>query len=240
MKKEGYITFTELAKRYNVSESTIRRDAKFLEEEKVLMRSHGGVISAGQLQSISMESRTEKHKAEKRAIGERAAELIQAGDSVFFDAGITVLEVVKSLKKDLEITAVTNSLLVALELIQRSGIHSILLGGSLRNETFSVVGPLSERNVCDMYFTKAFIGTGGITPDGFITYYNLNSIELKKKVIERSEKVILVADSSKFNKRGFSAAATVDQLNLIVTDSISKPFQTELEGKNVEIILAEL
>jgi DeoR/GlpR family transcriptional regulator of sugar metabolism len=235
--EKSFITICELAAEMKVSESTIRRDIDSLEKENKLIRSHGGVMAAEQANFNLAASRESRNTSIKRAIGRTAASLIEEGDSVFFNSSTTVLEVVRNLNPAIQITAVTDDLVIALELERKNISNIVVLGGTLRNGTHSLMGIIAEANIGSMFFTKVFIGAGGISLEGHVMNYNLQAIELRRKTIAMSDKVILVTDDSKFCKKGFATVITLDKINAIVTNDIPTNIKQVLNELGVRIIL---
>jgi DeoR/GlpR family transcriptional regulator of sugar metabolism len=235
--EKSFLTICELVAEMKVSESTIRRDIESLEKENKLIRSHGGVMAAEQANFNLVASRENRNIGIKRAIGMTAVSLIQEGDSVFFDSSTTVLEVVKNLNPAMQITAVTDDLVIALELERKNISNIVVLGGTLRNGTHSLMGTIAEANIGSMFFTKVFIGAGGISLEGHVMNYNLQASELRKKTIAMSDKVILVTDDSKFYKKAFTTVVTLDKINTIVTNDIPANIRQVLDELGVSIIL---
>jgi DeoR/GlpR family transcriptional regulator of sugar metabolism len=240
VRDEAFLTISEIAQRMNVSESTIRRDITHLEDRKVVLRSHGGVLPLNPSDSslFNLVSYREKSNVDiKKKLGRAAAELIEEGDIIFLDSSTTILEVAKNIKAH-NITIVTNDLMIALELENHSAINTIILGGSLRQGTHSMIGPIAENNINGMYFSKVFISPGAISSDGYITHFNLQAVELRKKVIAASEKLIIVADNTKFNKKGFVTAAELSQVAAIVTNEIPQNFKSILTD-DIQVVITD-
>ena len=237
--KKGFATIAELAEDLNVSESTVRRDIDFLEKENKLLRSHGGVVQMQQTNINLVIARENSNVNIKRNIGDAAAQLVKDGDSIFLDSSTTVLEIARNLKNDVRITAVTNDLTIALELEKKPNINTIVLGGTLRAGTHSLIGAIADSNLKGMYFSKTFMGAGGVSIEGHIMNYNLEAIEFRKKVISVSDSTILAVDSSKFNKKGFSTVASFDMLEYLITNEIPQDLKAFIESKGVRVILSK-
>lgn len=232
----------ELAEHFNVSESTIRRDLKELEDSKMLKRTHGGAIN---LESVNFEpAYTEKEdvfSSEKELIAKRAAELINDGDTILLDSGTTTQHLARELKKFSRLTVVTNSLMVAKELESLPGIETIVSGGSLRQNTLSLVGPVADESFKMMRVDKAFIATNGIDLKEGLTTPNIIEASTKRKMIEIAKQVILLADHTKFGKISFSKFADISDIDTCIVDSDLPESLIKLyEDRSVSIIVATI
>lgn len=208
-----------LIQELQVSESTIRRDLKELEESNQLKRTHGGAIP---LYNVHFEpSFLEKEISnceQKKAIAEEAVQYIEDGDVILLDSGTTMLYLAKELKRFKKLTIVTNAVSLAQELQAHNGIELIFLGGTLRKEVLSLVGPFAEHVLGMIHVDKAFIATNGIHPVEGISTPNIDEASIKRKMIASAKKVILLADSSKIDEIKHVKFAKVSDIQLFVTD----------------------
>jgi DeoR/GlpR family transcriptional regulator of sugar metabolism len=237
---EGSITVADLSRRFAVSEMTIRRDLRTLENEGLLRRVYGGAVSArGRGYEPPYLVRAAKQAQEKQRIGQRAAELVYDGDSIALDVGTTTLEIARCLKGKQNLTIITASLPVANELANRPGIRLIITGGILRDGELSMVGHLAERSLCEVHVDKAFVGIGGISLETGLTEFNLEDALVKRAMIACAAKCIVVTDSSKFGRTVFATVAPLSQVHTIVTDvDLDDGMASRLRAANVELILA--
>ncbi|MDI6600774.1 DeoR/GlpR family DNA-binding transcription regulator [Calorimonas adulescens] len=230
------VTVEELSKMLDVSESTIRRDLKYLEGKGLIHRTHGGAMNPlpTNYEPTFLEKKEEMID-EKKAIGRKAASLIEDGDTVIIDSGTTTMEIVRNLSVN-RAKIVTNSPHAAIELQYRQGIEVILTGGMLRYETQALVGPIADELIQRIKADKAFIGTNGITLDGFTTP-NVVEAATKRNMVRNAEKVYIVADSTKFNKASFMRFADLDEVDCIITDSkLPEDVYNEFSGNGIDII----
>lgn len=212
------VTVTELSKRFSVSGETIRRDLNQLEAEGVLTKTFGGAyIQGGVENSVNISLRQHIFPESKQAIAARCLELIHNGDSIFLDSSTTSLFVAKSVKS-MNLTVTTNSLLIINELCESPTIHLVCIGGNYTPGDNAFNGLNSQTNLSALYFDKTFMSCRSLSMENGIT----NSIEteaaFRKLLIERSAKVYIVADYSKFNQTSFIHIADFDKITGIITD----------------------
>lgn len=218
LKKHQRVKVNTLTEELGVSESTIRRDLQELEEQGLLKRTHGGAVLVGKLSfEPTMGEKAEFMQEEKRQIGILAASLIKDNETIFLDAGTTTLKIAEFINAK-NVTILTNSLPIALELAQKSDINLILAGGQLRWQTHALVGPVTEEFIRNFRVDKAFIGVNGISVEEGITTPNIVEAYTKKAMIEIAKEVIVVADHSKFEKSYFTTIATMEKIDLLITD----------------------
>ncbi|WP_224449864.1 HTH-type transcriptional regulator GlpR [Haloprofundus salilacus] len=207
----------ELASTLEYSKATIRRDLRQLEQEGMVERSHGGAVPAttvGREQTYGQ--REVQNLEQKIAIGRRAAEELVDGQVAFFDAGTTTMEVARRTPRDGSFLAVTNAPRLAVELGE-SETEVKLTGGTLRKRTRALVGPTAESFMNRMNFDVLFLGTNGVSPESGLTTPNEDEARMKELMVERAERVVLVADATKVGKRSFVQFADLSDVDLFVT-----------------------
>lgn len=237
--ENGGRSVDELSAELDVSKATIRRDLRHLDEQGVVERSHGGAVPiTGVGQEQTYQQKGVQNLPEKAAIAERAVEEIVDGQVVFFDSGTTTMEVAKRASMDEPGVAVTNSPLVALELGSEDG-EVKLTGGTLRGRTRALVGPTAEAFMERMQFDLLFLGTNAIDADGLMTP-NEEEARIKRRMIERSERVVLVSDHTKLGERSFVRFADLADLDAFVTDRKPvEPVRSALEDAGVAVYRGE-
>lgn len=237
LNSKASIKVNELAEMFNVSESTIRRDLKQLDENGVISRTHGGAVSnfRTNFEPTFNEKMDEKHE-EKVSIGKVAADMIKDGDTIILDSGTTTLEIAKNITAK-NITVITNSIDIAGVLSHKEDIDIIVTGGSLRLNTRAMVGPITEMVLKNFRVDKAFVGANGVSLKEGITTPNFLEAHSKKAMMSVADKVIVVVDSSKFNNISFSIISSIKNVSTIVTDSIlDEAIAREFENEGIEII----
>lgn len=220
-----------------VSESTIRRDLKELEESNLLKRTHGGAIP---LHNVNFEPTfLEKEISNgefKKAIAEAAVEMIQDGDVILLDSGTTMLYLAKELKRFNKLTVVTNAVPLAQELQLYGGIELILLGGTLRKGVLSLVGPFTEQILNMIHVDKAFIATNAIHVEEGLSTPNIDEASIKRKMIASAKKSILLSDSSKIGELKLVRFAGLSDIDLFITDSgVSEDSLSEFKRNGLEV-----
>lgn len=236
----GVVNVNELAKKFGVTVETIRRDLELLEKKNMLKRVYGGAISNASKSTERDYTVRESIKIdEKRAIARKTAELIHDGDSIVFDLGTTTLEVAKCLSDKKGLTCLTNSLTIGMELSRNPSTRVFMLGGKLRRGDFSTSGFMAESGLQNFRVDKAIIGVSGITVKNGVTDYHIEEANVRRKMISIAEKVILVADSSKFGISTFVQVCPLEQIQVIVTDwNISQEIVDSFKITKTQICVA--
>jgi DeoR family transcriptional regulator of aga operon len=239
LKEEGKVNVLDLCDEINISSVTIRKDLKLLEDKQLLFRTHGGATVADPYASDRHVSEKVKIKAaEKMTIGEAAASLIVPNDCIIIASGTTVLSLAKSIRPKGNLTVITAALNVATELNHFSEIEILLLGGMLRKSSASGTGIYAEMILDDFSCSKLFLGVDGIDIEFGLTTTHVMEAQLNRKMIKASQKTIVLADSSKFGKRGFGKICGLEDIEQIITDQgISGHMHETLTGMGIEVTI---
>ena len=219
LERKGSVTVTELAEELNVADITIRRDLSELEKFGYLKRVHGGAVNV-RSRSVAppLPLRMQQMKEAKAAIGRYAAAMISDGESVALDIGSTVLEIADCLMGRRNLTILTASIYIASNLMNYPDIQIILPGGVLRQGEGVLSGELAVQALQGYFVDKLFLGVGAIDSEAGLTEHNLDDALVKKVLIKNSKDVILVADSSKFEKISFGFIANLNEINQLITE----------------------
>ncbi|MFC7021197.1 MULTISPECIES: HTH-type transcriptional regulator GlpR [Haloarcula] len=216
--KHGGLSVEELADHLDVSESTIRRDLRDLDDRNLVERTHGGVVPTTDVGiERSFDRRLIQHLERKQAIADRAVEEISEGHVVYYDAGTTTMQVAKAAPGGRSTIAVTSSPLLLLELAKAEGTVK-MTGGEYRNETKALVGPTTEEYIRNSNFDLAFIGVNGIEADGMLSAPNESEAKIKRLVVEHSARAVVVTIAEKFGEQSFRRFGSIDDVDLLVTD----------------------
>ncbi len=238
IEQQGQVQVSALSNAFKVSSVTIRNDLAHLEKKNLLIRTRGGAIRPQRVAvDFKITEKAQKHFKEKQAIGRKAAELIQDGDTIILDSGTTTLEIAKNLGHFRELTVITNALNIAHLLADFQNIRVIVPGGILRKNALSLVGPTAESAIKNYFCDKLFLGVDGIDADFGISTPNVEEAYLNRIMIEISREVFVVTDSSKFNKRSFAFIAPMNQIHTVITDhNIPSTEKEKMEKIGVQVI----
>lgn len=236
LSKHKFYSLNQLAQDLDVSISTARRDLDDLEHEGLVKRMHGGVMFVGDKNILPVfNDRQSIMSAEKAAIGKKAAELVEDGDTIIIDGGTTPYQVALHLQRK-NIQVITNSLPVANLFADSTNVQLISTGGALYPGTGVYLGPYAENMLKNVRAQKAFVGVAGISPEGF---YNSNSlvVETEKRMLEAASEIYVVADHTKFGRRDLAFFCDFDAITTIITNAAepSQQLQKALETR-VKII----
>ncbi|TVR66330.1 MAG: DeoR family transcriptional regulator, partial [Spirochaetaceae bacterium] len=213
------VTVSDLSRSYNVSEETIRRDLSDLEEQGVLVRTHGGAyIQESMHPEIPFWLRRQAHRESKSLIADAAARMVENGDTLFFDTSTTVLELVNRLGDKRNLVVITNALHVAASFAEMQNAKVICVGGTLHQPSLSTVGRLAQDVMRRFYADKAFFSCGGLDRERGITDANEEESEIRKAMIQQSRERILVADHTKFDTTSFTFTGDFRDIEVVVTD----------------------
>ena len=214
------LTVEEAAELCGVSHDTIRRDFKKLAEEELAHRTHGGIVLVEEYARDShLRERQVRNQEEKRRIGAYAASLIQPGETVAIDAGTTAVEAIPFLTEVPNLTILTYSLDVARLAADNREMSCIMLGGLIRENTYSTVGPDALGMLRRFQATTLLLAANAVSPELGLMTPNRMEAEVKQGLINVSQRVILVADSSKIGRRALVSFADFSRIDLFVTDS---------------------
>lgn len=235
------VAVSELSRLLDVSESTIRRDLSLLEKQGLIKRTHGGAVPATSTAfEPSFIQKEIEFIEEKHSIGRKAAQMIEEGETVILDSGTTTLQIARYCATKRNLTVVTNSIHIALELSGAQEIEVVVVGGSLRKNTYALVGPVAEDGLRGLYADKVFLGVNGISPDRGLSTPNIVEARVKRAMLGAAREAIIVADHSKVGREAFASIAPIDRIQALVTDrGISDSDRRMIEEKGVRVIVAD-
>lgn len=241
LQSAGQVNVTDLSKQFKVSDVTIRNDFLQLEKKNMLIRARGGAIRVkpvGVDFELSKKQKINLHL--KKKIGKQAAEIVKDGDTIIIDAGTTTQELTKNLLPESKITVITNALNIASSLVNHKNIQVIMPGGFLRKESLSMVGSPGEKTLRNYLCDKLFLGVDGLDFDFGISTPNIEEAHLNQIMIEISRQVIVLADSSKINKRSLAVICPLSKVDILITDDkLSPEYMAKLDQFDIEVIIAE-
>jgi len=232
----------DLCEMLDASEATVRRDLEWLEQDGILERTHGGaILSQRMITEPEYRQRAQHHPEEKRQIGALAASLIDEGDIVFINSGTTTTQVIQQIRGDAEITVFTNNVNAALEMGE-PGFHHYLIGGEYQPRSKSLAGRFAMENLKQVYANKAIIGVDGISLKHGCTVPTNGEAEVVQQMIERTRgQIIVVIDYSKWGVVSNFQIATIDEIDILVTDdALDKSALESLASHSVESMIAKV
>ncbi len=243
LRHAGTVTVEILSAELGTSLVTIRRDLDQLERDGLLQRTHGGAVSIEPLfyepfkNDRSFQAHLEKFADEKRRIGRTAAALIQKGETIALTPGTTTLEIIRSLPLNQNITVVTNTVNIAMELSKRKDIDVFVTGGHLRGDWFSLVGPTAIQSLQPMLIHTLFVGADGLDSTWGASCFSSDEASLNSAMVKLSQRKIAVADHSKFGIVAGWRICEASEFDVLITDAEATdesiaPFQR----KGIEVL----
>ncbi|MBQ0070886.1 MAG: DeoR/GlpR transcriptional regulator [Spirochaetales bacterium] len=231
---------SELARHFDTTESTIRRDLIELENEDQIIRTHGGAIRMAQKKAVwqtsSIFNRLERNKLKKEKIAHFAANLLKDNESVFIDGGSTNQILAPYIRDKKDMLFVTNSPDIADILLEGESDKVIQIGGELKKDTHLTSGPVAEEYIRKYYVDKCVMSVTGIDPEVGCYAAIPSEASLKKTIVEHSRECILLVDSSKFERKAFCIAFETQDIDIVITDSDTpKDLLDRLRAKNVTV-----
>jgi DeoR family transcriptional regulator of aga operon len=210
----------DLARQFHTSQVTIRKDLEILHTKGRVHRTHGGALPAREsaLEDPTLREKEKLHRKEKLRIAAAAAGMVAEGQVVILDSGTTTTAIARALRNFQNLTIITNAVNIAAEL-SGSALEVILTGGSLRKNSFSLVGPIAEETLHRLNADILFLGVDGFDVHYGLSTPNLLEAKVNRAMIEISKTSVAVCDSSKFGKRSLSLIATPSSLHHVITDS---------------------
>lgn len=235
--QEKRVLVSVLSRMFEVTEETIRRDLEKLEKEGIVSRTYGGaMLNRHTNEDLPFTARNIMNTDIKQSIAIKAMDLINEGDTLMVDPSSTSFELLKLLTNKNNLTVITNSVHI-LNDFSGSEMNIVSTGGNLRPRSLSLVGPVAHHTLQRYNVDKAIISCKGIDLDKGITESNEPECELKKYMLKQCEKVILLADHTKFDKVAFTVLSELERVDYLVTDQApSEPWVRRLAELNIELI----
>ena len=239
--RQGRVTVNELSKLFRVTGVTIRSDLDTMAAEGALIRDRGGAIAhTSTTLAVAFEKRAVQNREQKRQIGRVASTLVNDRETIIMDAGSTVMEMAHSLPSEKPCTIVTTALNVAARVGALEKVNVLIAGGSLSRETISTVGALAERDLENLIVDKLFLSTQAFDAEHGLTDDSFDIARVKAAMIRSARRVILLADSSKWDNSAFAKIAPLGEIDILITDSgLSREAQKLIRRFGIEIMLAD-
>jgi DeoR/GlpR family transcriptional regulator of sugar metabolism len=241
LETRDFVSVQELSDEFSLTEMSVRRDLMTMATSGLITRVRGGASRAqsGSISKLFAEA-SQKNVGEKIRIARKAAELLEPSSVAFFYSGTTVARVAMNLSEEVKssLTVVTNSLPIIDEVSNWDDPHLVAVGGLYLPSFMAFVGPQALHALEELSADTAVIGCDGLSADGGLTTPHQLVAQVGAALIDRSSRTIVVADSSKVGKRGFTPIAPITSIDVLVTDAGADPHEIEkLRAKGIEVII---
>lgn len=236
------VTAAQLCERLKVTPATIRRDLAALQQEGVLVRSHGGAVSRMSSTNFqpSYEALLRSNSDAKHQIAHAAEQLILDGDTIFLEGSTTVFELARRLIHRHRLTVVTNSPTIVCELQRAPGVTVLCTGGDLQKDTFYLSGEWAQRALSEIRLDKAVLGVSAIDPQYGISTASHAEAQIKKMLARAAKNCIALADHTKFGRQSFAYVGPATDIHTLVTDfATDAAYIRDLREAGLQVIIAE-
>jgi len=239
LNRDGRVLVADLAHEFATSQVTIRKDLEALHEHGLVHRTHGGALPAreGALADPTLREKAKLHRKEKLHIAAAAAHMVKEGQVVILDSGTTTTAIAHALRQFQNLTIVTNAVNIAAEL-SGTTLEVILTGGTLRKNSFSLVGPIAEDTLRRLNADILFLGVDGFDVRYGLSTPNLLEAKVNRVMLEVAKRTVAVCDASKFGRRSLSLIAPPTSLHGVITDrGIPRSDLNALKKAGIEVTL---
>ncbi|WP_330295152.1 DeoR/GlpR family DNA-binding transcription regulator [Streptomyces sp. NBC_00503] len=241
VRKRGGVRVNELTRTLSVSDMTVRRDLDALAREGLLRKVHGGAVLGGEPSSHEpgFETKSEWETAAKGAIARAAASLVMPGSAIALSAGTTTHALAKELTEVAELTVVTNSIRTAevFEAARRSGsTTTVVLTGGIRTPSDALVGPIADQAIRGLHVDLLFLGCHGLGTSTGLTTPNLGEAETNRAFLRSARRSVLLADHTKWSAVGLTTFATLDEVDVLITDALPREEATAVTERVGEVV----
>lgn len=248
VEEHGHATVSMLVEALDVSGDTVRRDLQYLHEQGVLVRSFGGVVRRDELARFDPPflSRIRANSEAKTAIGLLAATLVSDRQTLLVNGGTTTLALARALKGKKDLTVVTNNLYLPGNISAEAVSQLHILGGQFRMRSFATLGPVELPDVQGgrthaFHADLAFIGVGGVSDEGGFTGGDIRESSTIRHMMERAERIVVLADSSKFGRTAFAHIGELSTADILITDTApTGRIRAALVESGVQLLIPEV
>jgi len=236
---DGRVLVADLAQQFQTSQVTIRKDLDILHLRGLIHRTHGGALPArqGVLEDPTLREKEKLQRKEKLSIAAAVARLVAEGQVIILDSGTTTTEIARALRNFKNLTIVTNAVNIAAELAN-SSVEVILTGGTVRKNSFSLVGPIAEETLRGLSADILFLGVDGFDVKHGLSTPNLQEAKVNRVMVEIAKRIVVTCDSTKFGRRSLSLIVEPSALHQVITDrGVSKADMQALKKAGIEVTL---
>ena len=231
---------TELARKFNVSKVTIRRDIEALAASGLIVKTHGGAVATNTslIHEIPYSYKAERNQSAKKSIGIAASRYINDGDIIILDSGSTTLEIAKNITQK-NITVVTDDIKIAMELSGKSNVTVIVCGGTLSDPVYTLTGNVAVDFFSRLHVNKVFLGSDAVDLDFGISNRTYGEVYIKTAMIEAAGEIIMVTDNSKLDRKVFCHLCDISVIDKLIINQIDERNRRGFLEKGVEIITTD-
>ena len=239
LSRQGRVLVPELSRHFETSQVTIRKDLAVLHANGMVHRTHGGVLPSrdGALEDPTLREKEKLHRQKKLRIADSAASMVKEGQVIILDSGTTTTAIARALRSFPNLTIITNAVNITAELAG-TAVEVILTGGTLRKNSFSLVGPIAEETLRRLNADLLFLGVDGFDVHYGLSTPNLLEARVNRVMVEVAKRTVAVCDSSKFGHRSLSLIVTTSALQEVITDrGAPKSDLSVLKQARIEVTL---
>ena len=238
--KRGYARVVDLAENLGVTTATIRTDLQYLEDKGALIRSHGGAITAtSAVRDLKEDVKKKVNAGPKKRIGKEAAKLINENESIIIASGSTMVAFAEEVVPCESLNIVTPSIRIASQFLDRPNVTILQLGGIIYGNTLSTRGAYAEAGLDTLHCSKVFFGVEGFDIKSGLTCATLEEANLTRKMMKSATQSIVLADSTKFCRRGFGKICNLEDIDILITDNgLPEEARSAIESIGIAVIIA--
>lgn len=230
---QGRASVSELSERFDVSDVTIRADLQALADSSLVIRTHGGAIPpVNSIYELSLNRRRQQQQDEKQRIGRAASKMITDGEAIFLDSSSTALTITPFIKHLHDLTVVTNSLMIAQDMLSAPNISVIMPGGTLHPDTVSLSDPMGISLLERYNISRGFFGAYGLSIAVGLTDVTATEAVMKRPIVKLCRQVVVVLDGTKWGREGAASYAALEDVDIIISDK-SAPIDMVEEVKTL-------
>ena len=235
---DGKVIVTDLAREFDVTEETIRRDLEKLDKEGIAKKTYGGAVANKSLNVDLPSSVRKRTNVElKQRIAEKISTMINDGDYVMVDASSTAMYVVKCIKQKKNITLITNSVEILLDLADKEDWNILSTGGTLKTGALALVGSTAEKMIRGFHVDIAICSCKGVDMNMGVTDSNEKDSLMKQAIFSSAARRVLAVDSTKFDRIAFTKVCDIGEIDCFVTDKAPEErWQNFIEEKGAELV----
>ena len=242
IRENGAVSVAELARQFEKTQMTIRRDLLLIEDKGLARRTHGGAVAieAEDFKLSPYRLREKEQASAKLSIARKAVEFIRDGDSLILNAGTTMQALARELRRFRNLKVVTNGTTVVVELAEVGGAQVIMIGGEVDLTKLGTVGPMADDHLQNIHVAKAFLAVAGISAGRSVAMHTHGHACLNKRFIDAADEITILIDSTRFESHALFPIAPVNRVHRIVTDAAAPPAICEaIRRQGVEVVIAD-